>query len=222
MDLAVKPREIVGKKVRALRREGLVPAELYGHGLKNVHLAVGTKELKKVLKEAGQTTVVTLVLNTQKHPALIHEVSHNYLTGEIDHVDFYEVRMDEKITAKVPLEFTGESPAIKAFGANINKSMSEIEVEALPQNLPHNLVVDLSKLTELNQSIYVRDIVIPHGVEILVDLETAVATATPPVEEEVVETPVDVADVKVETEEKKAERAAVKDEKSDKTEKTEK
>jgi len=217
MDLSVKSREIVGKKVRVLRREGLVPAELYGHGIKNLHLSVGAKEMSKALKEAGTTTVVTLVLNTEKHSALIHDVVRNYLTGEIDHVDFYQVRLDEKIKAKVPLEFVGEAPAIKSFAASINKSMSEIEVEAFPQDLPHNFVVDLSVLADLNQSIYVRDIAVPKGVEVLVDLETAVATAMPPAAEEVVEAPVvDVAEVKVETEEKKAERTAAKTEKEEK------
>lgn len=218
MDLTVKPREITGEKVRFLRREGLVPAELYGHGIKNLHLEVAVKDFDKVLKDAGTTTVITLVLNTQKHSALIHDVTRNYVTGAVDHVDFYEVRMDEKLKAHVLIEFIGEAPAIKAYGAVINKSMSEIEVEALPQNLPHSLIVDLSLLAELNQSIYVRDIAIPKGVEVLVDPETAVATATPMAEEEVVEVPVSVADVKVESEEKKAERAAAKDS----TEKTEK
>jgi large subunit ribosomal protein L25 len=218
MDLAVTSREITGKKVRTLRREGLVPAELYGHGIKNLHLSVGAKELNKVLKEAGTTTVVTLVLGgatgATKTPALIHDVKRDYLTSEIEHIDFYQVRMDEKLTAKVPLEFVGEAPAIKAFGAVVNKSMSEIEVEALPQDLPHSFVVDLSVLDEIDKSIYVRDLVIPKGVEILVDLETAVATATPPAPEEVIEAPVaDVSAVKVETEEKKAERTAEKEEK---------
>jgi large subunit ribosomal protein L25 len=132
MDLSVKPREITGKKVRTLRREGLVPAELYGHGLKNLHLTVGAKEFGKVLKEAGTTTVVTLVLNTEKKSAIIHDVKLNYLSGEVEHVDFYQVRMDEKMKTKVPLEFVGVAPAIKASGAIVNKSMSEIEVEALP------------------------------------------------------------------------------------------
>jgi len=234
MDLAVTSRQITGKKVRTLRREGLVPAELYGHGIKNLHLSVGAKELNKVLKEAGTTTVVTLVLGGSangvgnaagagassgltKTPALIHDVKRDYLTSEIEHIDFYQVRMDEKLKAKVPLEFEGVAPAIKAFGAVINKSMSEIEVEALPQDLPHSFVVDLSVLDELDKSIYVRDIVVPKGVEILVDLETAVATATPPAPEEVVEAPVaDVSAVKVETEEKKAERTAEKTEKAEK------
>jgi large subunit ribosomal protein L25 len=156
-------------------------------------------------------------LKTEKHSALIHDVIRNYVTGEIDHVDFYQVRMDEKLKAKVPLEFVGDAPAIKLFAASINKTMSEIEVEALPQNLPHNLVVDLSTLDELNKSIYVRDIVVPKGVEILIDLETAVATAMPQAAEEVVEAPVaDVTAVKVETEEKKAERIATKSEKEEK------
>jgi|SRR5581483_5352217 len=216
MDLAVTSRAILGKKVRALRREGLVPAELYGHGIPNVHLSVPVKELAKALKEAGMTTVVTLVLNAQKTPALINRVSRNYMTNEIEHVDFYQVRMDEKLTAKVPLEFVGEAPAIKAFGAVLNKSMAEIEVEALPQDLPHGLTVDLSVLDELNKSVYVRDIAVPKGVKVLVDMETAVATATAPVEEEVAAAPVvDVSEVKVESEEKKAEREASKADKKE-------
>ena len=216
MDLAVKPREIVGKKVRALRREGLVPAELYGHGFKNLHLSVNAKEFSKAFKEAGTTTVVTLVMNTQKTPALIYNVVRSFVSGEVEAIDFYQVRMDEKITAKVPLEFIGEAPAVKALGAVINKSMSEIEVEAFPQDLPHGITVDLSSLDVLDKSIYVRDIVVPKGVKIMVDPETAVATATPPVEEEVVETPVDVTAVKVEGEEKKAERDAAKEAKDEK------
>jgi len=213
MDLTVKSREITGKKVRTLRREGLVPAELYGHGLQNLHLSVSAKEFGKVLKEAGTTTVVTLLLSTEKKPAIIHDVKHNYLTGEVEHVDFYQVRMDEKLKTKVPLEFIGEAPAVKEKQAVINKSMSEIEVEALPQNLPHKLIVDLSLLDDLNKSVYVRDIVIPKGVEVLIDMDTAVVTAVPQAAEEVVEAPiVDVTDVKVETEEKKAERTAEKEE----------
>jgi large subunit ribosomal protein L25 len=118
--------------------------------------------------------------------------------------------MDELVKAHVPLEFVGEAPAIKAQRAVINKSMSEIEVEAFPQDLPHSIVIDLSVLDELDKTIYVKDLKRPRGVTFLIDAETAIATATPPAPEEVVapvET-VDVAAVKVETEEKKAERDA--------------
>jgi len=210
MDLAVKTRDVFGKKVKALRREGFIPAELYGHGFKNIHLALPVKEFGKVLKEAGSTSVVTLVLGKETKSAMIHEVARDAVSSEIIHVDLHQVRMDELVKAHVPLEFVGEAPAIKAFSAVINRSMSEIEVEAFPQDLPRNIVVDLSVLDDLDNTIYVKDLKRPKGVTFLVDVETAVATATPPAPEEVVapiET-VDVSAVKVETEEKKAERDA--------------
>jgi large subunit ribosomal protein L25 len=223
MDLTVKPRTKIGKGVKALRKEGFIPAELYGHGLPNAHLAVSVKEFAKVFKAAGTSTIVTLVTDKDKKPAIIHDVVRDAVSDEVAHIDFYQVRMDEKITAKVPLEFTGEAPAVKTKGAVINKAMTEIEVEALPNDLPHNLTIDITSLDDLNKTIYVKDIKAPKGVTILVDGETAVVSATPPAQEEVAEAPaVDVADVKVETEEKKAERAAEKAEKGDKSEKAEK
>lgn len=224
MDLAVQKREKFGKQAKALRNEGFIPAELYGHGLQNVHLAVGVKDFAKTFKEAGTNTVVTLMFEKEKRPALIYEVTRNAVTGDVAHVDFYQVRMDEKIKAKVPLEFVGEAPAIKEKGAVITRAMSDIEVEALPQDLPRSFVVDLTVLNDVNKSIYVRDLRVPAVVKVLVDVETAIATATPPAKEEVVEAPaaVDVAEVKVETEEKKQERAAAKTEKGEKPEKTEK
>lgn len=212
MDLSATQREKFGKAVKTLRREGLIPAELYGHGVGNLHLSVPKKEFANVFKEAGSNTVVNLSVGGEKRPALIHDVDRDYLTDEITHIDFYQVRIDEKLKAKIPLEFIGESPAVKEKAGILNKAMIEVEVEALPADLPHRLSVDLSKLVDLNQSIYIRDIKIPRGVEILVGLETVVITATPPaVEEEKVEAPVDVSAVKVETEEKKAERVVEKE-----------
>ena len=213
MDLAAKTREITGKKVRGLRKEGFIPAELYGRGIKNMHLSVPAKDFGKVFKAAGSTTVITLLIDKEKKPAMIHEVGRNFITGEVMYVDFHEIRMDEKIKAKVPLEFAGEAPAVKAFGAVVNKVMSEIEVEAFPNDMPHDITVDLSGLAELDKSIYIKDIPHPRGVKFLVGEETVVATATPPAPEEVVAPvaePVDVSAVKVETEEKKAERQAEK------------
>ncbi len=215
MDLAVTTRDLTGKKVKVLRKEGLIPAELYGHGLKNMHLAVSAKEFAKVFKAAGTSTMLTLLVEKEKKPAIIHEVSRDYLTNDVVHVDFYQVKMDEKIKTKVPVEFIGEAPAIKEKSAVINKSVSEIEVEALPQDLPHNFQVDLSSLDDIGKSIYVRDLAVPKGVKILIDEDTAIATATPPApEEEVIVAPADVAEVKVETEEKTAARQAEKSEES--------
>jgi large subunit ribosomal protein L25 len=210
MDLSVKTRDVLGKKVKALREDGLIPAELYGHGSANVHLSLPAKEFNKVLKEAGSTSVVTLLLGKEKKLAMIHEVARHAVTSDIIHVDLHQVRMDELVKTHVPLEFIGEAPAIKSANAVINKSMSEIEVEAFPQDLPHTIVIDLSVLDALDKTIYVKDLKCPKGVTFLVDEDTAVVTATEPAPEEVaapVET-VDVSAVKVETEEKKAERDA--------------
>ena len=212
MDLSVKTRDVLGKKVKALRKEGLIPAELYGHGFKNIHLALPAKEFNKVLKAAGSTSVVTLLLGKESKSAMIHEVMRHSVTSEIIHVDLHQVRMDELVKADVPLEFIGEAPAIKAFSAVINKSISTIEVEAFPQDLPHNILVDLSVLDELDKTIYVKDLKCPKGVTFLVDAETAIATATPPAPEEIAESTgtVDVSAITTEGEEKKAERDAEK------------
>ncbi len=213
MDLAVKERSAFGKKVGALRREGFIPAELYGHGIKNVHLSVSVKDFAKIYAAAGENTVITLAVGAEKLPAIIHHVERHYISGAPAHIDFYQVNMKEKITAYVPIEFIGESPAVREKGAVINKSMDEIEVEALPNDLPHELTVDLSVLDDIDKTIYVRDIVLPKGVTFIIEGDTAVATATAPrVEEEVVVPVADVSAVKVEAEEKVAERSAGKGE----------
>ncbi len=211
MDLTVELRDKFGKQVKQLRKSGVIPAELYGKAQENKHLSVSAKEFSRVFKEAGTNTVVNLQAGKEKIAALIHSVVRNYVSGDVDHVDFYRVRMDEKITAKIPLEFTGEAPAVKEKSGILNKAMSEIEVEALPADLPHRLSVDLSTLDDLNKSVYVRDIKVPKGVELLVGPETVIATVTPQLEEEVVAAPMDVADIKVEAEEKVAERAEKKE-----------
>lgn len=211
MDLAVKTRATFGKAVKTLRKQGLIPAVLYGRGVPNKSLTVDAKEFKKLFKEAGENTVVNLALEDgKKHPTLIHEVQRDFISNEVQHVDFHEVRMDEKIKAPIPIVFTGESPAIKSLGGILNRSMDEIEVEALPGDLPQAFTVDLSALAELNQSIYVKDIVAPRAVKIMVDPETVIATVTEPVKEEEIVAPpepADVSAVKVESEEKKEGRA---------------
>jgi large subunit ribosomal protein L25 len=201
----------MGKQVKSLRKDGLIPAELYGHGTKNEHLSVSAKEFNKVYKTAGSSTMLTLTVGKEKTSAMIHDIVRDSVKSDIIHVDFYQVRMDEKITAHVPLEFIGESLAVKEKNAVINHSLAEVEVEAFPQDIPHTIVVDLSALTDIDTSIYVKDLVMPKGVEVQVEGDTVVATATEPLPEEVVE-PVaetaDVAAIKTEGDEKKAERDA--------------
>lgn len=212
MDLTVQIREKFGKAVKALRKNGLIPAELYGHGAANLHLNVPAKEFLRVFKEAGRNTVINVLLDGKKYPSLVHDMGKNYFSGEVDHIDFYAVRLDEKIRAKIPLTFVGEAPAVKDKGGILNKAMSEVEVEALPADLPRALEVNLSVLDDVNKSVYVKDIPVSAKAKIIVGPEMVVVTVTPPVAEEVkVEEPADLGAVKVESEEKKAERAAGKE-----------
>ena len=183
----------------------MIPAELYGHGIENIHLSVPAKEFSKVFKEAGESTIINLDFENKKLPVLIYEVSTDPLSDKIIHIDFYAVKMDEKITTSVPLEFIGISPAVKEKQGVLIKSMQALKIKALPADLPHNLEVELDKLSEIGMSIYVRDLKIPKGVEILVEPETAIATIIEQAKEEVEEKPISVEDVKVEGEEKKEE-----------------
>lgn len=213
MELLVQKREKLGKQTKALKREGLVAAELYGHGVANLHLAVKAKDFMKVLRQAGESSLVDLIIDGQKRPALIHDFSADPVTDEIVSIDFHQVRLDEKVKIKVPIHFMGVSEAVKAGGVLV-KAMSEIEVETLPTNIPASLEADLAKLATVGQSIYVRDLNLPSGVKIFAAAETPVATVVARVTEEqeaaMAQTAADVSTVKVETEEKKAEREAEK------------
>jgi large subunit ribosomal protein L25 len=206
MDLTVKTREILGRGVKSLRNEGLVPAELYGHGVSNRHLSVLAKDFSKVYKEAGESVVVNLDLDGEKMPVLIHEVSFDPVRNSALHVDFYQVNMKEKTTTSVPLEFIGVSPAVKEKKGVLIKAMQEMEVEALPADLPSKIEVDISVINEIGESVYVKDLKTVNGVEFLADGESVVATVSEQAkEEEVPAGPASVEEVKVEGEEKKSE-----------------
>ena len=205
MELQVQKREILGKQVKSLREGGLIPAELYGHGLENIHLSVPAKEFSKVFKEAGESTIINLDFENKKIPVLIYEVSSDPLSDKIIHVDFYAVRMDEKITTSIPLEFIGESSAVKEKEGTLIKAMQALEIKALPADLPRNFEVKLDGLAEIGMSIHVKDLTIPKGVEVLVEPETVIATVVEKAKEEVEEKPITVEEVKVEGEEKKEE-----------------
>ncbi|TSC89595.1 MAG: large subunit ribosomal protein L25 [Parcubacteria group bacterium Gr01-1014_3] len=213
MDLQVQTREKFGKAVKTLRQAGMIPAELYGKGIENLHLVVALKDLRKVLKQAGESSMINVVLGKDKRPAMISNVELDPVSDAINTVDFYQVRLDEKIKVKVPFEFVGESVAVTGEKGILVKPMQEVEVEALPAEMPQNIKVDLSKITKIGESVYVKDLNIPTGVKLLVNDDTVVATVTAPMTEEEeakLAAEVKIEDIKVETEEKKAERDAVK------------
>ncbi len=211
-ELIVQKREILGKKANSLRGGGFIPAELYGHGTPNAHLSVPAKEFLKVLKEAGESTIVKLKVKGdegktgEETNVLIYDVQKNPLSGEINHIDFYSVRMDEKITTSVPLEFIGVSAAVKEKNGVLIKAVQEIKVEALPADLPRSIEVDISKLSDIGMNIHIRDLEISEKIKVFAEPETVVATISEQVKEEIEEKPITVEEVKVEGEEKREEK----------------
>jgi len=193
MELQVKNREILGKKVKNLRAQGIIPAELFGHGVQNKHLSVLLKDFTKVYKEAGENTILTLVTeNGEKIRAIISEVNRHPLTGNFLSIDFRQIHKDEKIHAKVPIEFTGTAPAIKK-GFILVKVLNEIEIEALPDKIPHCFKVDLSKLDDLGQSINIHDLKLTSDIKVLIPPETIIATVSEQIKEEVAPPPSETA-----------------------------
>jgi len=201
MEINVAKREILGKKVDALRKEGLVPAEVYGHGFENIHLSVSAKDFTKIFKEVGESTIINLIFESKRMPVLIQEVTFDAVSDQILSIDFRYIRTDEKLRVAIALNFIGEAPAVKESGGVLIKAVHEIEVESLPADLPHNIEVDLSQIENIGDSIHIKDLKVGRGVKILVDSETVVATVTEPAKEEEV-APISVEDVKVEEEKK--------------------
>ncbi len=174
-------------KSRALRHQDIIPAVLYGHGLKNQTLQVDSKTFTKIFKAAGHTSLVDLSLAQLKHTVLIREVQYHPLKGSMLHVDFYQVRLDEKINTYVPLAFVGESSAATDQGGVLIRNLDEVELEALPQDLPHDIKVDISKLDVFDQPLRVSNLTLSPGVTILHALDEVVALVQPPRSEEELE-----------------------------------
>ena len=184
MELIAQKRNIFGKSVSRLRKNDLIPAELYGHGVENIHLSLPKKEFSEVFKRTGENEIINLAIDDKKIPVLIHETQVNSLTDEVIHVDLYQIKMTEKITVNVPLEFINDAPAVKEKDGVLVKAMHEIKIEALPGNLCHSIKVDLSSLDDIGKSIYVNNLFIPAEIKVLVDLQTVVATIAEKAEEE--------------------------------------
>ncbi|OGN03144.1 MAG: hypothetical protein A2651_01125 [Candidatus Yanofskybacteria bacterium RIFCSPHIGHO2_01_FULL_42_12] len=184
IELNAEKREILGSGVKKLRRDGYVPAILYGKSQEPLPLQVLLKDLNKAFKTAGESTLVYVNVNSQTYPTIIHDVSKDALTDEILHADFYKVRLDEKIKTKVPVVFVGESPAVKDLGGIFVRNVNELEVEALPQNLPHEITVDISSLKNFGDQVLVKNIDLGAKVKVEADAETIVATVQEPMSEE--------------------------------------
>lgn len=205
------------EKPAFLRRQGKIPAILYGKEVKPIKLALEKKEFIPILRQAGESSLVNLELPDDKESRFIlfKEPQLDPLTGEIIHCDLYQIKMGEKLRTEVPLEFIGESPAVKEQGGILVTNKTELEIECLPRNLPPEIEVDLSVLKEIDDQITVGRIKLPEGIEVLDAPEESVVVVAPPREEEAEEAVSEeegVAAVAVEGEEKAEEAEAEKGE----------
>jgi len=184
-EIQTENREVFGKKLEPFRKKGKLPAVLYGPKEKARPIFISLKDFKKIWDEAGESTVIQLNLGDTKKEVLIQDVAMDPVKGEPVHVDFYAVLMDKPIQASVSLVFEGISSAVKNLGGILVKVMHELEVEALPKNLPHELSVDISVLANFEDKISAKDIILPKGVKLISNLEETIALIEAPREEEV-------------------------------------
>jgi large subunit ribosomal protein L25 len=175
-------RQVVGKKVKNLRREGKLPAVIYGYGIESVPITLDLREASKKLATIGSSTLVTIVLEGNEHTCLVRERQRDVIYRTMEHVDFQALSLTETVRAQVALiiENEDEAQAIQAYGAILVTAMDSLEVECLPNALIDNIRVDVSGLAEIGDSILVKDIVPPEGVEILEDPDATLIVATPP------------------------------------------
>lgn len=163
LELDATVREVVGSGVRHLRADGILPAVLYGKGQENINLQVPAKTFERIFREAGESTLVYVKVGKDSYPTVIKDVARDPISGTPIHADFYKVSLTEKIKAMVPVVFVGESPAVKDLKAIFVRNMNELEVEALPQNLPHEISVDISPLAAFGDQIKLGDISLPDA-----------------------------------------------------------
>jgi len=200
IELRATTREVLGKKVRFLRRQGITPVHLFGHDIESAALQCDTGQLQRVLTQAGKTRLIGLRLDKARKPrnVVVREIQRNSQTRELLHVDFYQVRMAEKIKVEVPIVLVGEAPALKSKGNMLMQELSRLTIECLPDEIPPTIELDLSPLTEEEQAIQVKDITLGEGITVFDDPEYVVVkiSALPVekveevvVEEEVIEAP---------------------------------
>jgi len=174
-----------GSKVNKGRRDGLVPAVVYGRGIESTSLWINSIELKRLLKKSGESTIIDLKIDGKDdRNVLIQEIQRNCVTGAYAHVDFFQVRMDEEIETEVELVFIGEAPAVKALGGVLVKNIDKVEVKCLPADLPSHIDVDISVIKTFEDHIAIKDLKISDKIKIELEPETVVALVSAPRSEE--------------------------------------
>ncbi len=190
LTLQAVPRNVLGKKTRLLRRQGITPTHLFGHNLDSLALQCDTTQLQHIIAQAGKTRLINLKIENDKQPksVFVREIQRNEVTRQLLHVDFYQVKKGEKIAVDVPIVLVGEAPAMKEKGRMLTHGVTSLSIECLPGNVPPQIEVDLSPLEELDQTIHVKDIALSPDITVNADPEQLVVKISAAIvkEEEVV------------------------------------
>ena len=189
--LKAEERKISGRKVKTIRVQGFLPGNVYGKNIKSQAVQVDRKEFDLVYKEVGETGLITLQVGKEELPVLVNNVQKHPVSDEIIHIDFRQVDLKAKVTAQVPVEVVGESPAEKQGIGTVVQYLKEVEIEALPADLLEKFEVDTSELSEVDQAIHVKDLKVDASkVAVLTNGDEIIVKVEPPQKEEVVEVPV--------------------------------
>jgi len=183
-------RQVTGKQVKVLRREGRLPAVLYGHNIDPLSISMDAHDASLMLASLSSSTILTIDVEGEQHAVLVREKQRDYLKNRLLHVDFQVVSMTEKISASVQIDLHGAAPAVEKFEAVVVQSLNTVHVSALPADLPERIIVDISTLENIGDGIYVRDLGVSDQVEILTDSDEIVVAMTAPapvIEEELAE-----------------------------------
>jgi len=183
IELNAQLRTVMGSKVKQIRESGFIPAILYGKGQEPIALQVPNKDFNKAFKTAGESTLIYLSVDGQAYPTIIHDIARHPASDAIIHADFYKVNLAQKIKTMVPVAFIGESQAVKDGGILV-RNLNEVEVEALPQDLPHEVAFDLSALVAFGNQILLKDAQVGAKVEVIGNAEEIIATVQEPISEE--------------------------------------
>lgn len=178
--LQAKPRQVIGKQVRAMRRAGQLPAIIYGHQVKPIPVMLNLHDTSRALTGVSSSQLIKIDVEGTQYPAFVREKQRHPVTSVLMHVDFLAVSLTEKIRINVSLEFKGDAPAVKNYNGVVVPSREDIELECLPGDMPNRIEVDLTALQEIGDVIHVRDIKVPPKVVVLTDLDEMVVLVTPP------------------------------------------
>ena len=178
--IEAQKRDIIGKRVKALRREGKLPAIIYGSNIEPMPITLNTKQVRQTLKKVGANTLITITIDKEEHLVLIRDIQREVIMRDLLHLDFQEVSLEERITTFVPIMVVGEAPAVKEYNALLVLSMDELQIEAKAKDLPDTISVDVTGIIEIGDSLLVKDLIFSGDVTVLDDPNLTVVVAAAP------------------------------------------